>query len=120
MVNGIFVFAVLVSVYPLRPITNEGRNITFTCFLVTATQDSFQSIQWLLNGSELSTLGVNNPFDDFEPLGSGIGTLTFIRVSLEYNNTIIQCRGRLASGRNPTSNGVTLLLQGYLAASTHT
>ena len=103
------------SVFPLRPITNEGRNITFTCLLVTASHDSFRSIQWLLNGSELSTLGVDNPFDNFEALGSGVGTLTFIRVPLEYNDTTIQCRGQLALGRNPTSNGVTLLLQGYFA-----
>ncbi len=40
------------------------------------------------------------------------GTLVFRNVSVEYNNTNIQCRATLSNGETVDSNNVTLLVQG--------
>ena len=100
--------------YPSGNVTiTPGRNITFTCLLVTARAESFRSITWLLNGVELDPARTN-VIPQFESIGSGIGTLTFINVPLEYNRTFIECQGFLRSDRVATSDGVFLLLQGII------
>ena len=68
-----------------------------------------QSVTWLLNGTELESLGLDNVNPSFV---FGIGSLRFTNLDLEYNHTTIQCRGQLQSGRNITSESVVLLMQG--------
>lgn len=102
----------IVAVFPLGSVvTTTGRkNFTFNCLL--ATTDSFSSVSWLLNGSTLESLGLDDVIPQFDTIFNGIGTLTFVNLALEYNYTTIQCTGSLRSGRNFVSEEAILLLQG--------
>ena len=76
---------------------------------MTIREDSLQSVTWLLNGTTLESLGLDDVNTHFH---FGIGTLTFTTLHLEYNYTTIQCRGHFESGGNHTSEGVIFLMQG--------
>ena len=109
------------SVFPSNPIVYQGiRNFTFTCLLVTARSDDLTSALWLLNGTSVESLGLDRDeaITKFEHIGSGVGSLTFAVLGLEYNYTTIQCQGSLSSGGNSTSYGVLLLVQGEIKGST--
>ena len=100
-----------VSVSPSNPVTSIGtKNYTFTCLF---TLVGSERVSWLLNGSSLESLELDDVDAVFEVLGTNIvGCLTFRNLIAEYNETVVQCRGHVQSGRTHISEGVLLLLQG--------
>ena len=104
--------------HPPNPVAIVGsKSYSFRCALVTTQIDRLQNVTWLLNGTVLESLDLIGVTSDFSTIGSGIGKLTFTNLLLEYNYTTIKCRGHLESGRNSTSGGVILLLQGIIMCS---
>ncbi len=69
------------------------------------------SVQWLINGTRLKDLSLTNVATEFIER-TRHGTLVFNNISVEYNNTNIQCRATLSNGENVDSNNSTLLVQG--------
>ena len=102
-----------VTVFPSETvITSLGKkNFTFNC-LRSRTDDVFQDIAWLLNGSTPDDLRVESIITVFQPIGRIIGIVIFTSMHLEYNHTTIQCVGSSQSGWTHPSQGVLLLLQG--------
>ncbi len=76
--------------------------------------DTITSVEWLINGTQLEDLSLTNVATEFSQL-SRQGTLVFRNISVEYNNTNIQCRATLSNGETVDSNNYTLLVQGKLA-----
>ena len=68
------------------------------------------SVQWLISGTPLEDLSLTNVETVFSRIRQG--TLVFNNVSVEYNNTNIQCRAILSNGETVDSNSLTLLVQG--------
>ena len=92
-------------------VTIPGRNQSFRCQLFSAVAIThLQNVSWLLNGSTLEDYGLDNVVTEFRPGPRGIGILRFINLSLENNDTSIQCQVTLQSG--VTIQSASLLLQG--------
>ncbi len=68
------------------------------------------SVEWLINGTQLEDLSLTNVETEFSQLLRQ-GTLVFNIISVEYNNTNIQCRATLSNGETADSNSVTLLVR---------
>ena len=85
-----------------------GNNPTFNCASLSRT---VTSVQWLINGTRLGDLSLTNVETEFSQI-SGQGVLVFNNISVEYNNTNIQCRATLSNGETADSNNSTLLVQG--------
>ncbi len=87
-----------------------GDNPTYNCAspLFTIT-----SVQWLIDETRLEDLSLTNVETEFSQLTEQ-GTLRFNDISVEYNNTNIQCRATLSNGETVDSNNVTLLVQGEM------
>ncbi len=85
-----------------------GNNPTFNCgsSFVTIT-----SVEWLINGTPLEDLSLTNAVTEFSQL-SRQGGLILNDISVEYNNTNIQCRATLDNRETVDSNNVTFLIQG--------
>ncbi len=73
--------------------------------------DTITSVEWLINGTQLEDLSLTNVLTDFSEL-TRQGVLLFNSISVEYNNTNIQCRTTLSNGESADSNNFTLLVQG--------
>lgn len=87
-------------------------NVTFTCFYLRQNSGgSTLSIQWLVNSSSFEDFNLTNVVSEFKP-NAGIGVLNLFDLSLEYNNTCIQCVVTLSSGHDSASRETMLLLQG--------
>ncbi len=69
------------------------------------------SVQWLINGTRPEDLSLTNVEIEFSEL-TRQGALVFNNISVEYNNTNIQCRATLSNGETADSNNFTLLVQG--------
>ena len=65
----------------------------------------------MINGSGLEDLSLTNAVTYFDVVTKQ-GVLVFNSISVEYNNTNIQCRATLSNGETVDSNSVTLLVQG--------
>ncbi len=85
-------------------------NSTYTCGSSSAT---ITSVQWLINGTQFEDLNLTNVGTDFNEF-SRLGILLFSNLSVEYNNTNIQCRAVLNNGETLYSNNLTLLIQGEI------
>ncbi len=85
-----------------------GDNPTYNC---ASSSDIITSVEWLVNGTRLEDLSLTNVETEFSQL-SRQGTLVFMNISVEYNNTNIQCRATLSNGDIVDSNNDTLLVQG--------
>ncbi len=73
--------------------------------------DTVTNVEWFINETQLEDLNLTNVVTDFsEP--TGLGILRFNDISVEYNNTNIQCRANLSDGETEDSNNVILLVQG--------
>ena len=83
-----------------------GGDTAFTCRGTSAVQQ----IQWLVNGTQLEDLDQRNGIE--HDVTFGLGHLTFRNISVEYNDTTIQCIVALTSGEILSSNNATLLVQG--------
>ncbi len=66
------------------------------------------SVEWLINGTRLEDFSLTNVETQFIELFRQ-GSLVFSNISVEYNNTNIQCRATLSNGE---TNSATLLVQG--------
>ncbi len=85
-----------------------GNNPGYTC---RSSSVIITSVQWLINGRPLEDLSLTNVVAAFVAQ-TRQGSLVFKSVSVEYNNTNIQCRATLSSGETVDSNNSTLLVQG--------
>ncbi len=68
------------------------------------------SVEWLINGTRLEDLSLTNVETEFSQLLTRQGTLVFNNISVEYNNTNIQCRATLSNGETVNSNIIPLLV----------
>ncbi len=84
---------------PIFNCATSSRTITIT------------SVEWLINGTQLEDLSLTNVETEFSQLFRQ-GLLGFNNISVEYNNTNIQCRVTLSNGETVDSNNSTLLVQG--------
>ena len=85
-----------------------GGNPIYNCVSSSAT---IASVEWLINGTGLEDLNLTNVVTEFSEL-TGQGILLFNDVSVEYNNTNIQCRATLSNGDTVNSWTSTLVVQG--------
>ncbi len=69
------------------------------------------SVQWWINGTLLEDLSLTNVETEFSQL-TRQGAILFNNISVEYNNTNIQCSATLDNGETEDSNNFTLLVQG--------
>ncbi len=86
-----------------------GDRAIFNCAPLPGT--TITSVQWLINGTRLEDLSLTNVETEFSHL-SRQGTLVFNNISVENNNTSVQCRATLSNGETVNSNNSTLLVQG--------
>ncbi len=84
-----------------------GRDPVLNCASIPGT---ITSVEWLINGTRLEDLSLTNVETGF----IGQGVLVFNNISVEYNNTNIQCRDNLSNGETEDSNNFTLLVQGEM------
>ena len=87
-----------------------GGDAVFSCL---STSSLVVSIEWLVNETDLNSLQLTDVNQGFEPIGR-VGTLRFDNVSLEYNNTRIQCKVYTSTEGEVLSKNSTLLIQGLL------
>ncbi len=80
-------------------------------YCVSLSGTTITSVEWLINGTRLEDLSLTNVETEFSQL-SRQGVLVFRNISVEYNNTNIQCRATLSNGETMDSNNYTLLVQG--------
>ncbi len=85
-----------------------GDNPIYNC---ASSSGTITSVEWLINGTQLEDLSLTNVETEFSQL-SRQGVLVFNDISVEYNNTNIQCRATLSNGETVHSNSLTLLVQG--------
>ena len=71
---------------------------------------NIQQYHWLVNGTRLEDLNLGDRVQDF--MTRTTGSLLFMNIPEEYNNTTIQCKATLTSGEIIYSNNATLLVQG--------
>ncbi len=86
-----------------------GRDPVLNCASLSDT--TITSVEWLINGTRLEDLSLTNVETQFIELFRQ-GGLVFNNISVEYNNTNIQCRATLSNGETVDSNNFTLLVQG--------
>ncbi len=87
-----------------------GEIPIYNCASSSATI-TITSVEWLINGTRLEDLSLTNVETDFSQVARQ-GILLFNNLSVEYNNTNIQCRATLSNGETVDSNNVALLVQG--------
>lgn len=85
-------------------VASVGDGAVFNCIT-----NSAMALKWLVNGTSLSNLELSNVVETF--VNSRLGILQFSNVSLEYNNTRIQCLVNTSSGVIASGNS-TLFVQG--------
>lgn len=88
---------------PHELISYEGGNANFRCFSLVEIVEA----QWLVNGSILEDLDLDNAIPDFD---HGSGSLVIYNLTLNFNMTRIQCVGKSSSGNSIASSEATLLL----------
>ncbi len=86
----------------------QGDDSRFNCLSTSVT---FISVEWLINGTRLEDLSFTNVETPFTAAAT-VETLLFNNISVEYNNTNIQCRATYDNGDTADSNNITLLVQG--------
>ncbi len=86
-----------------------GGETAFTC-LYTPLSGTIQHIQWIVNETRVEDLNQRDGIvvDNVQ----NVGHLHFINISVEHNDTLIQCRVNLTSGEIIDSNNAILFVQG--------
>ncbi len=102
---------ILVRLSPSGDVFIPGVNPVFNCKAASNAPITITSVQWLINETPLEDLSLTNVETEFSQL-SRQGILVFDNISVEYNNTNIQCRATLSNGETVDSNNVALLVQG--------
>ncbi len=106
-------YLILVRLSSSGDVFIPGVNPVFNCGSASdaTITTTITSVQWLINGTPLGDFSLTNVETEFSQLSSQ-GTLVFNSISVEYNNTNIQCRATLSNGETVDSNNSTLLVQG--------
>ncbi len=81
---------------------------SFSC--QSLNSGDIQQFQWLVNGTRLEDFDQTDGI--MTTVKNDFGILALSNISLEYNETTIQCIITLTSGENISSNDATLLVQG--------
>ncbi len=86
-----------------------GGETTFTC-LYAPLSGHIEHIQWIVNEIRVEELEQRDGIlvDNVQ----NVGHLHFINISVEHNDTLIQCRVNLTSGEIINSNNAILFVQG--------
>ena len=93
-------------------VTILGGAASYTCTTSGVSDDFIESVQWLVNGTLLQDLELDNV------VVTAAGELRFFMVTVDYNVTSIWCRANLTSGNVSTSGDASLLLvQGLVCGS---
>ncbi len=100
-----FIFIIDIIPDPLR-VAYLGGETTFTCSY-TPLRGRIQHIQWIVNGTQAELIQTDGIM--VENI-QNVGHLHFINISVEHNDTTIQCRVNLTSGE--ITNNATLHVQG--------
>ncbi len=82
--------------------------VSFVCQSIN--NPGIQQFQWLVNGTPLEDNDQRDGIEEHMTRTTGI--LTFLNVTVEYNNTTIQCIANYTSGAIMYSNSAKLLVQG--------
>ncbi len=106
-VSNFFDFLVILSTSNGHVFISDD-NAIYNC---GSSSGAITSVEWFINGTRLEDLSLTNVETEFGQL-SRQGTLVFNNISVEYNNTNIQCRVTLSNGETVDSNNSTLLVQG--------
>ena len=102
----VFITGVVID-EPLR-VSPLGGVTTFTCLYIPL--NGTLPIHWIVNGTWLEDLEQRDGIEVVDlPY---IGHLNFINISVEHNDTTIQCRVDFTSGEIVYSNNATLFVQG--------
>ncbi len=88
-----------------------SSSLVIILYITVDPRPHLSSVQWLMNGTRLEDLNLTNVPTEFREV-TRQGTLVFNNISVEYNNTNIQCRATLSNEETVDSNNVTLLVQG--------
>ena len=101
----------MVQLTPLHFVAALGSNTSFTCSHLS----SVMNVEWFLNGISFTSLQPNDIFQAFGSVGNvQIGSLQFINIPVEYNNTRIQCVVNTSSHETLLSQNSTLIVEGLL------
>ena len=108
----LLIFLIDVIVYPTGFfVSYEGGNATFHCYSLPFDIGRVTSVQWLINGSLLDSLGFDNAQPDFDPnSANGIGSLILTNLTPNFNMTRVQCRAHFRSMPSSTSTEATIIL----------
>ncbi len=82
---------------------------SYICHFIN-NNGNIQQYQWLVNETQLEDLDLGDRVQVDESRSTRI--LSFMNISVEYNDTTIQCIVTLTSGEIIRSNNATLLVQG--------
>ncbi len=104
-----FIFTIDIIPDPLR-VAYLGGETTFTCSY-TPLRGRIQHIQWIVNGTQAELIQTDGIMvENIQNIGHS--QLHFINISVEHNDTNIQCIVNLTSGMIIHSNNATLHVQG--------
>ncbi len=114
---SVYIYWYLISIVQLSSSNGNifipgGRNPVYSCASLSGT--TITSVEWLINGTQLEDLGLTNVVTGLTELTKQ-EVLVFNNISVEYNNTNIQCRATLSNRETVDSNNDTLLVQGERA-----
>ena len=100
-------------------VTTPGRAVPFLCESINS--DGLRQLYWLVNGTRLEDLNLGDRVNEYVSQSPGVSGLVFLNISVEYNDTTIQCIVNFTSRENVYSTITTLLVQSkekiYLATA---
>ncbi len=109
----IYYYLILVILISSGNVFIPGVNPVLNCGSASDATITITSVQWLINGTPLEDLSFTNVETEFSQI-SRQGTLVFNNISVEYNNTNIQCRANSSNGETVDYNNAILLVQGEM------
>ncbi len=97
---------------PHERVITPGGEATFTCLYRDTAEDvPYVQFQWFVNGTQVEELNLGDRI--ITDVNDLIGHIHFINVTVEYNDTTVQCRVNNTSGDITFSdNNATLFVQG--------
>ncbi len=75
---------------------------------------AIKSIEWIINGSQLEDLNLQNVEAQFTSTGGGLGLLKITAVPIQFNTTEIQCRASFNGGQFTSNMASILIIPGSL------
>lgn len=89
--------------------TSSGLDAKYIC--IPHRETVATGYFWIINGTYLNDLQLSDVFQGMDN-NTGIGTLVFRNVPIEYNNTRVQCLAITDSDNEMPSNNSTLIIPG--------